>query len=408
MRTIVFAPETINIAETTRMVEIAKLCRQIYRCVFVGYSEEYAGIITDNGFEYLPLEPQLTREKTEHLWKVDRMESFKDPFTFQELDERVKSEIRILNETKASAVIMGFTLSFTISARVAGVPLICVMPFPLTEPFLKNNLAPVPDEIFRGIVKLIPDKWLRTLINKWFLSTTLWIKPFKRLSIQYNIKPLNRLVDIFQGDFNLITDIPELTGIKELPANWYYIGFIYAHLDEPIPEIISLIPKDKPLIYFAMGSSANRKILKQVIEAFSEINGYVICPMKKHLEQMKVIVPTNVYITDWLPAHLVNPMAKISVIHGGQGTVQTAVVSATPFIGIGLQPEQIANIEMMVNQGCARRIRKYEVSKKLLKAEIENLLNDQKAFSKAAEVARLAKSYNSKELILSKMKEIVK
>lgn len=362
MKTIIFAPETINIVETTRMVEIAKQCKEFYHCLFVGYSDEYAKIILDNGFEYRPLNPQLTREKTEHLWKVDRMESYADPFTYQELDERVKSEVEIIKGTNAAAVVMGFTLSFTISARVARVPLICVMPFPLTEPFLKNNLAPIPDEIYRGIVKLIPEHWLKTLINKWFLSTTLWIKPFKKLSKQYNIKPINKLVDIFQGDFNLITDIPELTGVKELPENWQYVGYIYAHLDGQIPEILSKIPKDKPLIYCAMGSSANRKILKQLIEALGEIEGYVICPMKKHLEQIKVNVPQNVYITDWLPAHLVNPMAKISVIHGGQGTVQTAVESASLFIGVGLQPEQIANIDMVVNQGCARRIRKYEVS----------------------------------------------
>gem|GEM_PF-4738123 len=37
MKTIIFAPETINIAETTRMIEIAKQVRDEFRCVFFGY-----------------------------------------------------------------------------------------------------------------------------------------------------------------------------------------------------------------------------------------------------------------------------------------------------------------------------------------------------------------------------------
>jgi len=42
-----------------------------------------------------------------------------------------------------------------------------------------------------------------------------------------------------------------------------------------------------------------------------------------------------------------------------------------------------------------------------LKSEIKNWLNDRKAFVKATELAQLAKNYNSKELILGKIKRIV-
>jgi hypothetical protein len=38
MKTVLFSPETINIAETTRMVEIAKLVKDRHNCVFTGYA----------------------------------------------------------------------------------------------------------------------------------------------------------------------------------------------------------------------------------------------------------------------------------------------------------------------------------------------------------------------------------
>ena len=81
MQTLVFAPETINIAETTRMIEIAKASRDKFHCVFFGYSDKYSNLIEQAGFEFRRMNPWLTEEKIEHLWKVDRMESFADPFT---------------------------------------------------------------------------------------------------------------------------------------------------------------------------------------------------------------------------------------------------------------------------------------------------------------------------------------
>ena len=407
MKTVLFAPETINIAETTRMVEIAKLVKDRYNCVFVGYSDEYSYIITNSGFEFISLKPWLTKEKTEHLWKVDRMESFADPFTEEELEQRVRSEIEVIGRLHASAVIMGFTLSFAVSARVCKIPLIYVMPFPLTEPFLRNNLATIPDDFYRGVLKLFPEKWFRRLINKWFLNTKLWIRPFNKICKKYSIIPIKRLVELYQGDYNLITDIPELTGVINLPQNWHYVGFMYAKLEGEIPEIINMIPKDKPLIYCSMGSSANKDVLRKIIEAFADIECYVISPMKKHLDEMNIKVPPNVYVTDWLPAHLVNPIAKIAVIHGGQGTVQTAVASGTPFIGIGLQPEQESNIELIVLQGSARRIRKHELTAKKLKHEIDILLKDDKAFEIAKQLSTFVKKYNGEELASKQIINII-
>lgn len=38
MKTLLFAPETFNLAETTRMIEVAKACQSQATCIFMGYS----------------------------------------------------------------------------------------------------------------------------------------------------------------------------------------------------------------------------------------------------------------------------------------------------------------------------------------------------------------------------------
>jgi len=84
MKTILFAPETFNIAETTRMIEIAKAARENFNCEFFGYSDIYSKLIEQAGFKFHRMEPWLTPQKIEHLWKVDRMESLADPQPEQE------------------------------------------------------------------------------------------------------------------------------------------------------------------------------------------------------------------------------------------------------------------------------------------------------------------------------------
>lgn len=384
MKTLLFAPETINIAETTRMLEIARTCQATFRCIFFGYSDKFSGLIEQAGFEFRRMQPWLTEAKIEHLWKVDRLESFRDPFTEDELRERVQSELALYAELNPVALVVGFTLSTVISARVARLPLVYVIPFSLSRPFLEANLGTWPDAFDLRILRILPRRWLDSAANHWMLNTRLWIRPFSRIAKTYGLRPIRRLVDIYEGDYTLVTDIPELTGVATLPENWQYIGPIFAHLAGDIPPEISNLPHDRPVIYCAMGSSANRDTLKAVLDSFSAAPYTVIAPVKSHLRGERV--PANVHVFDWLPAHKVNPLADLAVIHGGQGTVQTACVSGTPFVGIGLQPEQESNIDFVVRFGCARRIRKNRLSRARLLGAIDGLLNDPLARSRAVEL----------------------
>lgn len=119
----------------------------------------------------------------------------------------------------------------------------------------------------------------------------------------------------------------------------------------------------------------------------------VIAPIKAHLQGADTAVPANVHVFDWLPAHKVNPLAKVAVIHGGEGTVQTACASGKPFVGIGLQPEQEWNIEFLVRQGTAVRLPKYGVTHDQLHQAIEHLRLDPQVRQRAAEIQTLMASW---------------
>ena len=72
-------------------------------------------------------------------------------------------------------------------------------------------------------------------------------------------------------------------------------------------------------------------------------------------------------------------MADISVIHGGQNTVMQACLSGTPIVGVGMHPEQQANLDACVRKGFAIRLNKYKITPSALLTAIDKLLGDEKA-----------------------------
>jgi UDP:flavonoid glycosyltransferase YjiC (YdhE family) len=404
---LLFAAATFNLAETTRMIEVARACVDHFRSEFMGYGGEFVSLIEAAGFPFHLLQPELTAEKIEYLWKVDRLETYGQPFSEAELQQRVRSELDLYDRLSPNAIVMGSVLSASISARVARIPLVNIVPFPLTRPYLKAGLTVFPDLPQVPVVRWIPGRWINTLINRFLLYVPLMMGNFSKVARSYGFGSFPSFIGVWEGDYNLVTDLPMLTGVPNLPANWAYVGPIFAHLQEPIPEeVLALAEKrDRALVYFAMGSSGNSEVVKTVLESFAGLPVQVIAPVKAHLEKIEAHVPDNVLVTDWLPAHRVNPLVDLAVIHGGQGTVQTALSSGTPFLGVGMQPEQDINIEFAVRWGSAIRIPKKRVTTQAVREAILKLLGDEHARQRARELQAEYERWNGPALAADILQE---
>ncbi len=182
-----------------------------------------------------------------------------------------------------------------------------------------------------------------------------------------------------EGDYTLLADIPEWVGFSKIRPTLHYIGPLPFRLNREIPKEISDMPKDKPVVYFAMGSSGKPCLIADIIKGFKDKPYRVIAPIEAHIKGMDLEIPPNVIVTDFLPAHKVNPLADISVIHGGQNTVMNACLSGTPIVGVGMHPEQQANLDACVRKGFAIRLSKRTVTAPAVLNAIDKLLHDSKA-----------------------------
>jgi UDP:flavonoid glycosyltransferase YjiC (YdhE family) len=401
MKLIIFSPTACNLAEVTRALEIAKPCRDIFEIVFVSYGGEFENLIEKEGFVIRHLEPALTPEKVEHIYRVDQGRKLGYFYSAREVEEQVKNEIALFQELKPVAVVTGINFSNSISCRVTQTPLIWLTHSTwMMQSMYNAGLASYVDMLDFPGVRLLPERFLTWISKKMLSLVNLYTRPYNKVARRYGLKPFKTMESLWEGDYNLLAEPEEFCEL-ELPPTYHYIGPLIGRLDSPIPDDILNLPKDKPIIYFAMGSSGQPEVIAKIVEGFAGKPYRVISPVKSFLRNLDVKVPSNVIVTDWLPAHKVNPMADISVIHGGIGTVMTACLAGTPVVGVSMQPEQEFNIDCLVRKGFAIRIRKNSFTPEKLSNAIDKLLADKEAQRKAKEFQKVIQKCDDPSLIIN-------
>jgi hypothetical protein len=385
MKTLIFAVAGYNLAETGRMLEIAQACKDKFKIIFISYGGQYEHYIEEVGFKLKKMEPRLTEGQLHHVRKALSGETLNTVgyFTAKEMEPRIENELKLFKEIKPACVLTGWCQSVLISTRAGQVPFVNVLHSTSITEYYQAGLQSWPDRSnFPFLRWFFSEEKLNRWVSNLVLKMKLPAKPFNTLAEKYGLTKFNNFIEVIEGDYTLLADIPEWIGFSEIRSNVHYIGPLPFRLNGGIPSEIIEMPKDKPIVYFAMGSSGKPKIIAEIIQGFKNKPYQVIAPVKAHIENLDIQIPTNVVVTGFIPAHKVNPMADISVIHGGQNTVMQACLSGTCIVGIGMHPEQQANLDACVRKGFAIRLSKKKVTTSVVLDAIDRLLSDEQAKQK--------------------------
>jgi UDP:flavonoid glycosyltransferase YjiC (YdhE family) len=384
---VLFCPVTFNLAETTRMIEVARAMDRAHRIVFMGYEDDYVGLIRDAGFDYLAGAPGFTAKEREQLMAFDQGKTFRSPLTEELVSARVDLERRIIREQGVAAVVTGSNLTSFISARAEGVPLYYPVPFALTGPQVRQarHLFLVGGS---GRFARFADR-LATSAFRWvYTRAPLAPRALSKVAKANGAPPLRTVVSLLTADENLVTEMPwELEGF-ELPNGFQRVGPIFAHIDHPLPDIVTeLAGAEEPLVYLGLGSSADRSLALAAATALGSLPVNVVAPIGHYLRAGDEL-PANVHVTELLPAHRLGGLVDAAVIHGGQGTVQTACATGIPFVGMGLQTEQTWHVRMCEQRGNAIAVSPKQVSSPAFLDAVRRVLSDPAIRAAADEVQR--------------------
>lgn len=238
MKAIAFFPATWNLAETTRTIEVAKACRGLFDISFAGYGGQFEELIQNEGFRLVRLEPRLTPEKIEYLYKVDQGARIGTFFSLEETRARIENEVTLMRKLQPLAAVTGFNTTVTISSRVSRVPLVW-----LTQStwdvyaMIDQGLGSYMDDFARPLISLLPDTALKWMTKQAFaLYGRIVLRPLNAVAREHSLQEFNDTRELWEGDYNLLAEPPDFSGLKDVPDTYRYIGPLIANLRKPVSE----------------------------------------------------------------------------------------------------------------------------------------------------------------------------
>ncbi|MCB0011322.1 MAG: hypothetical protein KDE34_05460 [Anaerolineales bacterium] len=364
---IMFTVSSGNLGNTSTLLEIARACAADFEPIFLCYSFRFSNLISEAGFKTVFLPPIRVRPVNPSPQKFVR---------------QIEAEMALYERYRPVAIVNKHELGPVFSARAAGIPLVWVLPYAWTRPCHESGL--LGDHPLTVAEHFYPGQPLPAEAE--------FLAPYQETARLLGLPIPTQFHDLFEGDLTIVTDLPELTGQAALPAGYTYSGPIFARLPGETPAWVGALDQTRPIIYFAMGSSGDPELLAAMLPHFARRPDWqVIAPIKARLRGQEVTAPANVQLSDWLPAHLVNPVAHVALTHGGLGTLYTAVTAGTPTLGIPMSPEQRLNLRLLADAGLARSLDSEAAAAGGFIEPLAELLADEAMRARAAQwQARLA------------------
>ncbi|WP_066631434.1 glycosyltransferase [Labilibacter marinus] len=380
-----------NLGDFTRALETAKGMKATGATVkFFNHGGVHNHLIAKAGINELDLQPELTWEQHQIIMDINRYKAKVGtplPVSSEQWIKMAEADLEALKEYKPDGVYAGLNLSCMISIPYAKLPMVTQVPTVNCPAFIHKGMYNMPNTMERNFFMryVLPDFIKRIIIKKVLLSDSAKasLTSFNEARKHFGLKPIYNITDLVRGDITLLPDLPILSGLPEedLTQGYHYTGPIFSMMDMPVSdEIKKVFSRPGTNIFCSLGSSGFPETLKTIVAALRKVKDYnIVCSTTTILNPEELGPNTdNFYACKFLPAHLVNEMADIAVLHGGQGTIQTATWAGTPVIGIGFQAEQQANIDGIAKSGMAIRIPIFSVSEKRILKAVDKLIKDKR------------------------------
>lgn len=408
-----------NLGDFTRALETAIGMKETGATVkFFNHGGIHNKHIAEAGIDEVDLQPELTWEQHKIIMDINRYKAAVGtplPVTKEQWVQMAEADLRAFDEYQPNGVYAGLNLSCMISVPYAKLPMVTQVPTVNCPAFIHNEMYNMPNTMERNFFMrhILPGAIKRKIMKKVLLgdSAKASLTTFNEAREHFGLKPIYNITDLVRGDITLLPDLPILSGLAEEDLNpgYYYTGPIFSKIDFKLDARIKKVFSRPGLnVFCSLGSSGYPETLKLIVKALRQNPQFnVVCATTTIVDPEELgPADDNFFATRFLPAPQVNEMADIAVLHGGQGTIQTAVWAGTPVVGIGFQSEQQANIDGIVREGMAVRIPIYSVNeKRILKAV--NEVSKEKYRKKAVEMQEKVRTTNGVQRSVELMNQLL-
>ncbi len=376
-----------NWSETQRMTEISdELVKRGYKVVFVGSGK----------FDFWLENKNYIREQVDYdsEWYTPKrismmldMDKYGGNFArSDEVDKIIESEIKVIEKYKPAAILTGYRMTLTVSARVCEIPVVWCLSAAVSKPYLEMTLEKTKllsakkrerdsGQAYETKRAMFEDR----VACQRLLGACKTSKIWNDYLVKNGKEPFDCDLDLYTGDLHLMSDAREFFPELEETQRYKFIGPILNNLHIPMPEVVNEVLNNgnkRKKVLISVGSSGNKELFLKILRSCLDFDcDYFISVIGILSDEEKNGFPENYHFCEKFPLIEIAKLCDGAIIQGGQGTLYAAIAAKCPILSIPATFEQRKNIEnLFEHYRCGEFIRMFGVSEESIKAAFSKLL----------------------------------
>ena len=301
------------------------------------------------------------------------------------LQRYVAEDLRLIATHRPDVVVGDFRLSLSVSARVAGVPLLALINAYWCPGWPGENPLPV-----LPVTRWLPLPLVRPIFRRVLpLALASHCAPLNRVRARHGLPSLGRdLRSVYSdADAILLPDAPAMFPLAPQPPHARYIGPLLWSPRVAPPAWWDDVGRNRPLIYVSLGSSGRADLLPVILRALAALPVDVIVSTAGQA-LADADRPANAFVADYLPGEAATMRARLVVCNGGSLTTQQALLAGVPVLGIASNMDQFMSMAPLVAAQAGRVVRADRVGAVAVREAALALLEEPSAAAAAARLGQ--------------------
>lgn len=294
---------------------------------------------------------------------------------------------RLMAQTQFDAIIAdtGFfgILPFLLGDRANRPPVLSYTPTPLmisSRDTAPGGMGLAPSSTTLGRLR---NRALNVLSQKVLLRESQ--KAANRLLDQLNCRTLPTFIldSGVLADRYISPTVPEFDYPRsDLPSNVRYVGAVHPAPSRGFrrPSWWSQLDGDRPVVHVTQGTIDNAdlgRLLEPTIDALGGEEVIVVATTGgRDASQLKVRLPMNTFVAEYIPHDLLLPKVDVMVTNGGYGAVQRALAIGVPLVVAGNTEDKPEVAARVAWTGAGINLRTGTPTSGAVRAAVREVLND--------------------------------
>lgn len=315
----------------------------------------------------------------------DRVNKGQFFYRFEEMIAYVEEEKELIRQINPDLIITDFRLSAPISSWLCNKPLLNIS----NSHWSPNSECPFPAPnagIFNWLPKSVSGKifsFIRPIAFKSFGKELNKVRNYYGLPSKKDFRELYT-----DGTFTAYLDMPDFTTIENLPKNHFFLGPV---IWNPPACAQKITLKDNNNIYISMGSTGNNKLIDPIIKSVLKTEAFIILSGVSFEEKLELFLKHPNLKNRSIIKNLIDPVSilpkcRLTICHGGSGTVYQSLAHGTPVLCFPNNPDQGLVSYAVSNKNLGKYISEAKPSRLSIEKAIFECLN-------AGNIKQNAKAY---------------